>query len=304
MTKQYTIGIDVGGSHISCTAMDMNAKELVTSSFTREKLLHTSDAQTIFQAWAKAINECMQSVGVENVIGLGFAIPGPFNYKDGVSLMEHKYPNLFNLHIPTELKKYLVNPSVEMRFLNDATAFAVGVSWIGKGKGFDNVVVITLGTGFGSAYIRKGIPVIEGAEVAPEGCFWHLPFKNGIADDYFSTRWFTNEYEKRTQTPIKGVKEIIETPISEELFNEFGTNLGEFSAPWLKKFSTDILVMGGNISLAYEHFEKAFVQKLKEENCDVKIAVSELMENAAMVGASRLFEASFWKEISEHLPKI
>lgn len=303
-TKKYTIGIDVGGSHISCTAMDMQKQQLLTKTFKREHLSHTDTAENIFKAWAKAINLCVQEVGAENVAGLGFAIPGPFNYRDGISMMEHKYPALYKKHIPTELKKFITEPQLAMRFLNDASAFAVGVSWIDAGKGYDRVVVITLGTGFGSAYIRQGVPIVSGDNVAPEGCFWHLPFKEGIADEYFSTRWFTNTYEKRTGNPIKGVKEVLETNLSAELFTEFGNNLGEFTAPWLKRFGADILVLGGNISLAFSEFQEAFTQKLSSEGVSVKVAVSSLMEDAAMVGAARLFEEDFWKKIENNLPNI
>lgn len=303
-TKKYTIGIDIGGSHISCTAMDMQEKRLLSETFVREHLSHTDTAENIFKAWAKAINACVEKVGGENVEGLGFAIPGPFNYKEGISMMEHKYPALFQKHIPTELQKFLTHPQLPMRFLNDASAFAVGVSWIDAGKGHERVVVLTLGTGFGSAYIREGIPVISGENIAPEGCFWHIPFKEGIADEYFSTRWFTNTYEQRTGKPIKGVKEVLDTEISEELFTEFGNNLGEFVAPWLNRFQADILVMGGNISLAFSQFEQVFKQKLSAEGISVKVAVSSLMEDAAMVGAARLFEPEFWEKIKNNLPNI
>lgn len=284
--------------------MDMTQKTIVKDTLKRESLSHTDTAENILKTWAKAINECMQEVGTENVLGIGFAIPGPFNYREGISMMEHKYPNLYQLHIPTKLQDFLAKKDLPMRFLNDASAFAVGVSWIGKGKGYERVVVITLGTGFGSAYIHKGLPIISGQEVAPEGCFWHLPFKQGIADDYFSTRWFTQTYEKRTGNSIKGVKDIIATELSKELFDEFGVNLGEFVAPWLKKFHADILVMGGNISLAYPHFKESFTQTLTELSCPIKVEVSDLMEDAAIVGASRLFEQSFWEEIADKLPNI
>lgn len=303
-TQKYTIGVDIGGSHITCMAMDMIEKKIIKETLKRENLSHTDTTENIFRTWAKAINECIQEVGYEHVKGIGFAIPGPFNYREGISMMQHKYPNLFQLHIPTELKKYLIKNDLPMRFLNDASAFAVGVSWIGKGKNYPNVVVITLGTGFGSAYIQEGLPIISGDAVAPEGCFWHVPFKDGIADDYFSTRWFTQAYEKLTKTPIKGVKEIIATDKSEQLFNEFGVNLGEFITPWLTKFEADILIMGGNISLAYPHFQNALEQTLSKHSCSVKIEISDLMEDAAIAGASRLFEEEFWQKIADNLPNI
>lgn len=305
--KKYAIGVDVGGSHITCAAVDLETQKLDISTRKRERVSHTDSAENIFTAWSKAIKECIDLVGEKNVAGIGFAIPGPFNYKEGISMMEHKYPALYKLHIPTELLKYLnLKGDVSMRFLNDASSFAIGVSWVGKGKGFQRVIVLTLGTGFGSAYIENELPVVEGENIAPEGCFWHLPFQEGIADNYFSTGWFVKEYKNLIGKDIAGVKEIIsDDPKSAKiLFEKFSDNLANFMTPWLEKFSADVLVLGGNISLAFDNFKEPLEKKLAEKNIDVKIEISELMENAAIVGASRLLEETFWKRVSKDLPKI
>ncbi len=291
----------------SRNAVSMETQEMLMQTRKRAKVSHLDTSEAIFKAWATAINDCISTVGVENVAGIGFAMPGPFNYKDGISMMEHKYPNLYKLHIPTELAQYINSPEpLPMRFLNDASSFAVGVSWIGKGKGYQRVIVITLGTGFGSAYVENELPVVEGQNVAPEGCFWHLPFKEGIADNYFSTGWFVKRYKELTGKDIDGAKAILDTDTQNapRIFNEFGENLAEFMTPWLKKFDADIIVLGGNISLAYEHFELAFRKSLEKENVQVHIEVSGLMEDAAIVGSARLLEESFWQRVSLKLPKI
>lgn len=307
MKKKYGIGVDVGGSHITCAAVDMHTQEMLMDTCQRLRVSHLDTAENIFKAWAEAINACMAMLGVENVAGIGFAMPGPFNYKDGISMMEHKYPNLYKLHIPMEMEKYIDAPEpIPMRFLNDASSFAVGVSWVGKGKGYQRVVVLTLGTGFGSAYVENELPIVRGEHIAPEGCFWHLPFKEGIADDYFSTRWFVNIYKKMTGKAVNGAKDIIDTDPENAsvIFNLFGENLAEFMTPWLKKFDADIVVLGGNISLAYKYFEAAFQSRLKKENVQIHVEVSGLMENAAIVGAARLLEEDFWNRVSKDLPKI
>ena len=132
-----------------------------------------------------------------------------------------------------------------------------------------------------------------------------MPYKNGIADDYFSTRWFVNSYKSKTGIEVNGAKEILEKGKQfEEIFNEFGNNLGEFLAPWLQKFDAQILILGGNISLAFSYFEKSLLATLRKAGVSTQVVVSGLMENAAMVGAARLFEEDFWKKVSNNLPKI
>ncbi len=307
MKTKYAIGVDIGGSHITCAAMDMETQKILENTRKRASVSHLETTETIFRAWAGAINDCMTTVEGKTVAGIGFAMPGPFNYREGISMMEHKYPNLYKLHIPTELSKYIDSPNaLPMRFLNDASSFAVGVSWIGKGKGYRRVIVLTLGTGFGSAYVENELPVVEGQHIAPEGCFWHLPFKEGIADNYFSTGWFVKRYKEATGRDVDGVKIIIdENPEKANLlFEEFGENLAEFMIPWLKKFKAEGVVLGGNISLAYRNFEASFQKALKAANVQVQVEISDLMEDAAIVGSARLLEEDFWKRVSVKLPKI
>lgn len=125
-----------------------------------------------------------------------------------------------------------------MRFLNDATSFAIGEAWQGMGKGMQRVVVITLGTGFGSAFLDGCIPVVSGEQVPKEGCLWHLHYQDGIADDYFSTRWFLEEYQTKTGNKIADVKALTDKAASDstarDLFAQFGQNLAECLDPWLE----------------------------------------------------------------------
>ena len=72
--------------------------------------------------------------------------------------------------------------------MNDASSFAVGEAWAGSASKFDRSLSITLGTGFGSAFISNRIPIVDGPLVPKLGCIYHLPYRDGIADDYFSTR--------------------------------------------------------------------------------------------------------------------
>ena len=49
-----------------------------------------------------------------------------------------------------------------IRFMNDASSFAVGEAWAGSAAGFNRSLSITFGTGFGSAFISNRIPIVDG----------------------------------------------------------------------------------------------------------------------------------------------
>lgn len=307
--KNISVGVDIGGTHITCAAVEMREGRLIEGSLARATYDHEAAANVIFHAWATALNDTLSKIDHTQVAGIGFAIPGPFEYRNGVSKMKHKFKNLYDIHIPSAMQGLLnTEVALPMRFLNDATSFAVGEAWLGEGRGFQRVVVVTLGTGFGSAFIDKGIPVVTRDDVPKEGCLWHLPFRDSIADDYFSTGWFMRTYQKESGKTIEGVKELVEMAAKDDLvkglFAQFGANLAECLAPWFKKFGAEILIVGGNIAHALPLFEGAFREGLEKAGVAVKIAPSKLMETAALIGSARLLDDVFWEEVSEVLPGI
>lgn len=309
MIEKTAVGIDIGGTHISCAVADIETGTLLETTHARATFDHKAPASEILQHWTDALNKTLTNSDVDRLMGFGFAIPGPFDYRNGISRMQHKFEGLYGVHIPDALRPGLTaGRSLPMRFINDATAFAIGESWMGEGRGLRKVVVITLGTGFGSAFLDDDVPIVQGAEVPPEGCLWHLPFRDGIADDYFSTRWFVGEYEKLTGQKVKGVKEVAEAAGDSAevraLFQAFGKNLGDFFVPWLKKFPAGILVIGGNISHALNLFGGALQQPLRENGIETHIAASSLMEDAALIGSARLFEDAFWDKVKDDLPGL
>lgn len=309
MQNPLSIGVDIGGTHITCAALQIQEGRLLEETRARATYSHEASAETILQSWAQALNQTLSQVDTTQLAGIGFAIPGPFDYQNGVSRMEHKFKSLFGLHIPTALNPLLQVPKdLTMRFLNDASSFAVGEAWVGEGQGFQKVVAITLGTGFGSAFTDQGVPVVSGASVPKEGCLWHLPFKDGIADDYISTRWFIQEYQKLTGETVAGVKELIERTgsdaIARDLFVQFGQNLADCLAVPLQNFNPEVLVIGGNIAHALPLFGDTFRAGLEKSGVSIKIVASKHMENAALIGSARLLDDSFWGKVSAQLPHI
>ncbi len=306
---KIAIGADVGGSHISCAAVDITNGLLLEETLAREQVDNEGPAENIFAAWAKALNASIAQIKDGQLSGFGFAMPGPFDYRNGISRMKHKFVGIYGEDIAARLLPPLSAPAgLPVRFLNDATSFAVGEAWLGKGRGKQKVLAITLGTGFGSAFIDEGVPVVEREDVPKEGCLWHLPYRGGIADEYFSTRWFVGEYEEKTGRIASGAKEVADKastdPVAQHLMEEYGANMAEFLAPYLKKFEADIIVMGGNISGAYDLFGPVLREGLALEGIEIPIELSELGEQAAIIGSARLIDEAFWGKVSRQLPSI
>lgn len=309
---KIAIGCDIGGSHISCAAINLENGSILRESFATQKVDNQASADDITENWIIALKNTISKVKNEQLEGIGFAMPGPFEYHTGIARFtgsNAKFQNLFGVDVGKHIREKLnLKASQDVRFMNDATAFAMGEAWAGKASGAVRSLSVTLGTGFGSAFIDSGVPVVERNDVPNLGCVWHLPFKNGIADDYFSTRWFIKRFAEKTGWEMMGVKEIAERVSSDpralEVFTEFGQNLGSFLGPWLSKFTADTLVMGGNISGAYHLFGKIFETSLKEQGIGISCNISELKEDAALIGSARMFDENIWGQIKPLLSKM
>ena len=309
MDRNLAIGADIGGSHISCAAVDIVSLRILRETITEREVDNKAPANEIISVWADALSSAISKIPREQLKGIGFGMPGPFDYVKGISYIKGvaKYENLYGCNVKEEISKALNVPAdFPVRFMNDVSSFAVGEALVGKAAHYTRSMAITLGTGFGSAFIDNRIPIVDGPEVPKLGCVYHLPYKENIADDYFSTRWFVKSYNTLTGEEIKGVKELSETASSDQiamnLFQEFGDNLGTFLAPWLTKFKAEIVVVGGNISHAYNLFGARFEKRLKQEGCECRIALSDLKEDAALLGAAFLMDDKFWLDIQHALP--
>ena len=233
------LGADIGGSHISTALVYLESGNVIQPSFSEQIVDTKASADMIISRWGASIRQTLSFLNDNNLAGIGFAMPGPFDYNTGLALFKNvnKYESLYKINVGEKLKNLLnVSDSIPFRFLNDSISFGIGETWKGKASGYKNVVAVTLGTGFGSAFLTDGIPVTDEARVPANGYVYNKPYKEGIADEYFSTRWFVKSYYERTGKNYRGVKEIAEEASSEpeakQLFEEFGKDIGNFLAPF------------------------------------------------------------------------
>lgn len=309
-----TIGVDIGGSHISSAAVNGDNFEIIQGSYFSGPVDSKASKEIIVKKWAEIINQTIQVIqespvySADETIGIAFSMPGPFQYESGIAMFEgnDKYEALYNVSISEALLDYLSTKNVSFRFLNDASCFGVGGS-IKQSSNIGNqkVIAITLGTGFGAAFLDDKLPITQGDDVPHNGCLWDKPFKDSIADNYFSTRWFLNQYESVTGEKLTdGVKEIasIENYSTAKIFDDFAANLSEFLSPFIIDFKADVLIMGGNIAKSNRLFLAKFQEHLKANNIDLAISIIENTEQTSILGSSYLYNEVFWDRIKAELP--
>lgn len=304
MKNKIAVGADIGGSHITCQLFDLEKHHLIENTQTRLKVNGNGRADEIFNVWAEAISETCRDFLISDLAGIGFAMPGPFDYQGGVAWFENvgKFDNLFGVNVRKEIQTRLqLEAGFPVRFLNDAACFAIGESLQGEAVKNRRLLAVTLGTGFGTTFIDNHLPVAGKYEIPDDGFLYRVPFKDSVADEYFSTRWFIREYESVTGRKIAGVKEIAEEAESDEkvaaIFTTFGENLGGFLIPWLARFEADCLVIGGNISTAYPLFKNSMLHHFTKSNLQVQVYISTLQENAALAGSAFLCDDDYYSQL-------
>jgi glucokinase len=305
MANKIAIGVDVGGSHISSAAYMIEERKILLKTYAENKLDNTAPAEEIIAVWSQTIADTIEKTEHLDVSGIGFAMPGPFDYYNGIALFEglnHKYESLYGLDISRKIRTSLDLPeSFPVRFINDATAFAIGESIAGKAANARRCLAITLGTGFGSAFLNDKVPIVSGKEVPANGMVYHLPFENGTADDYFSTRGLLGRYQALTGHELAGVKELAaKAPgdlLVQEIFQDFGTKLGLFLLPWIKTFGVEVLVIGGNISKAFHLFDHSLKAVFPESLPNLEISISELKESASIIGSAALINDEYYESL-------
>lgn len=280
----HLIGVDIGGSHISAAKVELKDQEAIVLDFAETDVNAFGSADEILKTWSELI---LKAAGESTEFRIGIAMPGPYDYPNGISLIKDqgKMLSLFGLSVKNLLADGLNILPENIAFINDAEAFLTGESYAGAGRDFQNSIGVTLGTGLGSA--------IKVHEVVKDAKLWTAPFRTGIAEDYLGTGWFIRYAKEQFGKEITGVKELLgasfEPEIADSIFEEFGKTLGEFLFPYLIRLHSEGVVLGGKVSLAADRFLSATHKYLAHQGYDIPIKVSPLGEKSALIGSVLTF---------------
>ena len=287
MNPDLIVGIDIGGSHISVGIVDLSTKSFIEGSYIRKEINPHGTVEEIIQGWKTTILSIEEFRS--RLSRVAIAMPGPFDYKNGVSLIksQDKFEALYGLNVKKLLAEALEIEEANVYFENDAACFLQGEIYCGAGMGVKTAIGLTLGTGLGSARYSNGL--------AEDAALWSSPFKGAIAEEYISSRWFVRSYNEKTGKSIEDVKALHSlTPhsdVAKQLFVEFGDNLAAFLCPFLCEELPEVVLLGGNITRASELFLPTLILKLRANSLTVPIKTALLEERGALIGA-----ASSWKK--------
>jgi len=147
------VGIDLGGTFIKVGCFDSQLKLLNKTSAPTEA---EKQAKVIIENMAGASEQCVAKAGfsMDDVPAGGLGSPGPARYREGIIEAATNFPNLRNTPLRQMLSDRLGGKTIV--FENDANVACFGEFVAGAGKGVEDMVFFTLGTGIGGGIINKG----------------------------------------------------------------------------------------------------------------------------------------------------
>ncbi|MFE7170344.1 ROK family protein [Streptomyces sp. NPDC057616] len=250
--------LDIGGTHVTAALVDPATNRPLPSSVIRRPLGSDAAAAGILDAIARAALE----LPAEHRPSWGVAMPGPFDYDTGIGRFQGigKFESLSGVDVGAGLRRRLAHRAERLRFLNDADAFAIGEYHAGAAAGHDRVVCLTLGTGVGSSFLRRGLPVHDGPQVPPGGHVYRLTVYDRPLEDLVSRRAIRAHHARLAAIPdghaLPDVHEIAAlatdgNSAAVEAFRYAFDTLGQALAPWIDRFGATAVVVGGSMAQSW-----------------------------------------------------
>ena len=307
---RYGFGVDLGGTTVKLAWFDEKGTLLEKWEI---PTVTDNDGERILPDIAASINGFLDEnkIDREQVIGIGIGVPGPVDKTGVVNKCINLGWGVFNIH---EVLSRLTG--LPVRAGNDANMAALGECWKGGGKGCDNMVLATLGTGVGGGIIVGGKPlhgehgaggeighiVVNKYEQEQCGCG-----KYGCVEQYCSATGvvrLTRQHlaasledsvlRREKELTCKAVFDAGQAgdPLALEVLEEVYDYMGQFLSDICCVIDPEVVVFGGGVSRAgqclLDGTRRYFDKYIFHASRGVRFALAALGNDAGAYGAFKL----------------
>ncbi len=152
MQTRLNIGVDLGGTDIKIAVIDTSGTVLCSDCTPTEA--HRGYGHTINNI-IKAIKNILQNnnLDISQIDSVGVGCPGMVDPETGLVKFLPNIPGWINIELANIIEKEL---ELKAAIDNDVRCAALAEHAFGAGKGYDNIICITVGTGIGSGIILNG----------------------------------------------------------------------------------------------------------------------------------------------------
>lgn len=308
--KKVVLACDLGGTNLRMAAVDADGAILHR---TKRDTPKSDRADEVVRTLVESARECTDAVAATaEIIALAAAVPATVNVGKGVLMKAPNLPSLDGFRFVAAVQSEL---GIRTIIENDATSAALGEAWLGASKGFDNSIMVTLGTGVGGGIIINGQPLRGPDGTAGEiGHICVEPFgapcgcgARGCVEQYSSatavvrltreleSQYVRSELQNRSRLTSLDVFEAGKNgdELALEVFRQMGFYLGIALADLVNVLNPEIIVIGGGAAAGWDLFveyvrdqirERAF----REPAIRAEVVRAVLGDDAGILGAARL----------------
>ena len=308
---KIVFGVDVGGTSVKLGLFENDGSLIEKWSIqTRTE----EEGKYVLPDIADAIKAKIaeKNHSADDVIGVGIGLPGPVDDKGVINkAVNLHWDRVFN--VSEELSMLL--GGIKVKAGNDANVAALGEAWAGSGKGYKDIVMVTLGTGIGGGIIIDGniyagamgsageighIHIsdepIEACNCGNHGCLEQFGSATGIV------RLLKDELEKSKEPSImrnseltaKDMWEAVKQgdPLATRVAEKFGEYLGKGLAIIASVVNPELFIIGGGVSMSGDvilpFITKNFNKHVFHACRDVRFVRSVLGNDGGIYGAAKL----------------
>ncbi len=279
------LGIDIGATNIKAGIVEDGKVLKYITTPTNAKQGVKEVIKNLLEVIDKLI--CYSDSGSD----IGISSTGDINSRTGtVIYATEAMPSYTGLNIKKLVEKH-TNRNVTV--VNDCIAALAGENKYGAGYGYDNVVMLTLGTGLGGAVMANG-KILLGSKY--QACrLGHVSLyqngdkclcgKNGCAEAYVSATGLL-----KTANNLGGdfvdsndIFRCDNITLVDETIDRFTTDFSVLISNYLAIFDPEIFVIGGGLIFTADYWWQEFIDKLDNKCMVVK---AKLGNNSGLIGAT------------------
>ncbi|MDQ0194328.1 ROK family protein [Paenibacillus wynnii] len=312
--KNYLVGIDLGGTNIKAGIYHSDLRAINEISIPTEAGL---GPQHVLSRIREAVRVLIvkTNLSLEDIKGMGIGIPGLLDPVEGLSIFSPNFPDWDHIHIINEMKDYYDFPV----FIDNDVRVNLYGEWLhGAGRGYNNLILITLGTGLGSGIVNEG-KVLYGTSYSA-GEIGHMnmyrvgrPCKcgsSGCLGRYVSAVGMVNTFKEKLRegrTSIiqewvnhdpEAIQAVmiskaydLEDALAIEVMHETGSVLGFGLSNVINMLNPELVIVGGGMAAAGDRLlntvrETVSNHALKLSGSKCRIVQAELGNRAGTIGAA------------------
>lgn len=309
--EKLCVGVDIGGTTVKMGIFSEEGKIIDKWEIATRK---DEGGSYILSDIAQALDHKLNELNIkkENILGIGMGIPGPVTNDGTVLECVNLGWGIFN--VKEEVKRLTGIENIKVG--NDANVAALGEMWQGGGKGYKNLIMITLGTGVGGGIIINE-DILTGSKGAAgeighitveyyekdicgcgkKGCLEQFASATGIVREAKRLLLISDKPSKLRDIQYLSAKAIFDAAkegdeIANELVEKLSRYLGIAASHIAAVVDPEAFVIGGGVSKAGEiltnnikrYYEKNVMSALKNK----KFCLAELGNDAGIVGCAKM----------------